>query len=102
MDGPETLENKAMANVDGTPSDRDGPTGWDLGYALEVSPRDSKRRLDLPEVHWGQKYYLPNFDSRRIILGNCMSLIQESPRQTKPKKGPKQKVHEFHPFCEFG
>ena len=23
---------------------------------------------------------------------------QESPRQTKPKKGPKRKVHEFHPF----
>ena len=23
---------------------------------------------------------------------------QESPRQTKPKKGPKQKVHEFRPF----
>ena len=27
---------------------------------------------------------------------------QESPRQTKPKKGPKRKVHEFYPFlCEF-
>ena len=26
---------------------------------------------------------------------------QESPRQTKPKKGPKQKVHEFRHFCEF-
>ena len=27
---------------------------------------------------------------------------QESPRQTKPKKGPKRKVHEFRPFlCEF-
>ena len=23
---------------------------------------------------------------------------QESPRQTKPKKGPKRKVHEFRPF----
>ena len=27
---------------------------------------------------------------------------QESPQQTKPKKGPKRKVHEFRPFlCEF-
>ena len=25
-------------------------------------------------------------------------LYQESPRQTKPKKGPKRKVHEFRPF----
>ena len=24
--------------------------------------------------------------------------FQESPRQTKPKKGPKRKVHQFHPF----
>ena len=24
--------------------------------------------------------------------------FQESPRQTKPKKGPKRKVHEFRPF----
>ena len=26
---------------------------------------------------------------------------RESPRQTKPKKGPKRNVHEFRPFCEF-
>ena len=26
---------------------------------------------------------------------------QESPWQTKPKKGPERKVHEFRPFCEF-
>ena len=26
------------------------------------------------------------------------SISQESPRQTKPKKGPKRKVHEFRPF----
>ena len=25
-------------------------------------------------------------------------LLQESPRQTKPKKGPKRKAHEFRPF----
>ena len=24
--------------------------------------------------------------------------VQESPRQTKPKKGPKRKAHELHPF----
>ena len=24
-----------------------------------------------------------------------------APLQTKPKKGPKRKVHEFRPFCEF-
>ena len=27
-----------------------------------------------------------------------MAISQESPRQTKPKKGPKRKVHEFRPF----
>ena len=27
-----------------------------------------------------------------------MTIIQESPRQTKPKKGAKRKVHEFRPF----
>ena len=26
------------------------------------------------------------------------SKYQESPRKTKPKKGPKRKVHEFRPF----
>ena len=31
---------------------------------------------------------------------NCLEFAvhQESPRQTKPKKGPKRKVHEFRPF----
>ena len=30
------------------------------------------------------------------------ALFHESPRQTKPKKGPKRKVHEFRSFlCEF-
>ena len=31
---------------------------------------------------------------------NCwrVTLVQESPRQTKPKEGPKRKVHEFRPF----
>ena len=30
---------------------------------------------------------------------NSLNLIyQESPQQTKPKKGPKRKVHEFRPF----
>ena len=38
-------------------------------------------------------------------LPKCLALRfqnQESPQQTKPKKGPKRKVHEFRPFfCEF-
>ena len=29
---------------------------------------------------------------------NITKFCQESPRQTKPKKGPKRKVHEFRPF----
>ena len=28
-------------------------------------------------------------------------MCQESPRQTKPKKGPKRKVHEFRPFLRI-
>ena len=31
------------------------------------------QRLDV--YHWGQNDYLPNFYSRRIILGNSMSLM---------------------------
>ena len=27
----------------------------------------------LGNYNWGQKDYLPNFYSRRILLGNCMS-----------------------------
>ena len=34
-------------------------------------------------------------ESKRVILTH---FIQESPRQTKPKKGPNRKVHEFRPF----
>ena len=34
--------------------------------------------------------------------GGGSRYFQESPRQTKPKKGPKRKVHELRPFlCEF-
>ena len=31
-------------------------------------------------------------------IAESMAFSQESPRQTKPKKGPKRKVHEFRPF----
>ena len=42
-----------------------------------------------PRPEWMQKTFrLKNFD-------------QESPRQTKPKKGPKRKVHEFRTFLVF-
>ena len=38
---------------------------------------------------------------RKIFKFYCHGIseeIQESPRQTKPKKGPKRKVHEFRPI----
>ena len=39
---------------------------------------------------------------RARVLGKSHQTVtsenQESPRQTKPKKGPKRKVHEFRPF----
>ena len=47
------------------------------------------------------------FHADCLLMGetNCQlisaKLHQESPRQTKPKKGPKRKVHEFCLFCEF-
>ena len=34
----------------------------------------------------------------KVSQGHIGPLYQESPRQTKPKKGPKRKVHEFRPF----
>ena len=41
-----------------------------------------------------------NWDVSQNVLvktgGNRQN--QESPRQTKPKKGPKRNIHEFHPF----
>ena len=43
----------------------------------------------------------PLAENGRILLTLAVSEIQplqESPRQTKPKKGPKRKVHEFRPF----
>ena len=43
----------------------------------------------------------PKGVSKRMVF-KMASFFQESPRQTKPKKGPKRKVHEFRPFlCEF-
>ena len=41
-------------------------------------------------------------NSLRVLFLVCWGPLGESPRQTKPKKGPKRKVHEFRPFfCEF-
>ena len=42
----------------------------------------------------------PGTEAHQLLSGGPKS--QESPRQTKPKKGPKRKVHELRPFfCEF-
>ena len=47
-------------------------------------------------------FFVPEYDSRIFVAFREVSGgIQESPRQTKPKKGAKRKVHEFRPFfCE--
>ena len=45
--------------------------------------RDSLEKSVFPRDFEGPKY---------------LKITQESPRQTKPKKGPKRKVHEFRPF----
>ena len=37
-------------------------------------------------------------DRMFILLPHLNLSYQESPRETKPKKAPKQKVHEFRPF----
>ena len=40
------------------------------------------------------------FEEKKSLV--ALRIDQESPRQTKPKKGSKRKVHEFSPiFCEF-
>ena len=38
------------------------------------------------------------FSLHLYALEKWLCSVQESPRQTKPNKGPKQKVHEFRPF----
>ena len=38
----------------------------------------------------------------RKIIPKCPLSAEESPRQTKPKKGPKRKFMNFAHFCEFG
>ena len=40
----------------------------------------------------------PDYISPCYFQGFFVVFFQESPRQTKPKKGPKRKVHEFRPF----
>ena len=53
------------------------------------TPKSAKERFRVKSANnqvWNnQVWELPN-------------IFQESPRQTKPKKGPKRKVHEFRPF----
>ena len=55
----------------------------------------------------GKKKRTSDKKARRLFLhffacvrsfSTVFALYQESPRQTKPKKGPKRKVHEFRPF----
>ena len=47
-------------------------------------------------------FFTVSFSPFSILMKYALKIIQESPRQTKPKKGPKRRVHEFRPFlCEF-
>ena len=39
------------------------------------TPSTTNPIKNFPKYHWGQNDYLPNFYSRRIILGNSMSLM---------------------------
>ena len=60
--GPRRCNTKHMANLDGTPPsdpgwDLDGP-GSDPGEGLDGTPRDSNRRLGLPEYWLGSQWYL--------------------------------------------
>ena len=38
------------------------------------------------------------FPALELWAKDFTDLVQEPPRQTKPKRGPKRKVHEFRPF----
>ena len=44
----------------------------------------------------GRKVLAP--DLTRLFPSDMSNINQESPPQTKPKKGPTRKVHEFRPF----
>ena len=71
---------------------------WQLKKAVQV-PLQKKHHAQKV----GQEFlrdWLWIWNPRQDIdPGNSHSLLnQESPRQTKPKKGPKREVHEFCPF----
>ena len=58
-------------------------------------------------IQWGSVWHKSRWKSRDFYrkcgirtpkIWHTDPPFQESPRQTKPKKGPKRKVHEFRPF----
>ena len=78
--------------------------GKELGpLHLEVLKR-TKFRTDFPFLSKEKTTRIQNKEGfirtppNRHGLSSSLSNYQESPQQTKPKKGPKRKVHEFRPF----
>ena len=78
---------------------------------VEAAKHDIKHAIEeqggrLPAEHGhGTEYYAPadtQVTSSKtkcpLLRGPLWNHFQESPRQTKPKKGPKRKAHEFRPF----
>ena len=66
---------------------------------LALSTRKSAlRTLTLQSLLFSISLLFSLFRFFLAFFVRCSFSNQESPRQTKPKKGPKRKVHEFRPF----
>ena len=48
---------------------------WDPELDTNARCRSNSRKSGIRNCHWGQKDYLPNLYSRRIILGNSMCFM---------------------------
>ena len=60
--------------------------GLSVQFSNEIAPNLNVEKIAL----------FSGWRKKRRVLPRLW--LQESPRQTKPKKGPKRKVHEFRPF----
>ena len=72
---------------------------WDLFYAIVKVLPLKPWETTFPRNCARRAWYCKNIEFRFCCTSKlCCLDNQESPPQTKPKKGPKRKVHEFRPF----
>ena len=65
---------------------------------LDMHERYFIELVNVKTTCWLHVKTISNCFQSSYVSINSPNMSQESPRQTKRKKGPKQKVHEFRPF----